>query len=209
MPQVPPLETPKPAVFVTTAAQPTLQQEQQVLPPGQTTRRAARGYARAHGKSKANSSSASKPSQKAPRACPRGSSWHLVTISVFQQDPERSQASTLLVPCRHTSGQGRTRTDTDTYHNVDGLLAGCADGYPAVGRSPPANALLLRVGMTPRRFAVRGVETARGVAQAGLGAAGRLRALRAFSSRGLRVRVGGLQVRNGLRGRRHAGDRAS
>lgn len=94
---------------------------------------------------------------------------------------------------------------SDTYHDVDGLLAGRAHGDPAVGGSAPADPLLLGVGMAPRRFAVGGVQAARSIPQPRLGAAGRLGALRTFSGHGLRVRVGGLQVRDGLCSRRHAG----
>lgn len=63
--------------------------------------------------------------------------------------------------------------------------------------------------MAPGRFAVGGVQAARGVAEPGLGAAGRLGALGTLPGHGLRVRVGGLQVRDGLGSRRHAGHGAS
>lgn len=110
---------------------------------------------------------------------------------------------------RKTTKRMRKQCSTDTYHDVDGLLAGCADGYPAVGGPSPADALLLWVAVAARRLAVGGMEAARGVSEAGFGAAGRLGALRTFPGHGLRVGVGGLQVRNGFCSWRHAGYRAS
>lgn len=99
-----------------------------------------------------------------------------MTISASKQDPKRSHD--LSSPEGAQMGMAvHTHTEPstpDTYHNVDGLLAGCANGYPAIGSSAPADALLLWMGMTSRCFAVRGVEAARRISQTGFGAAGRL-----------------------------------
>lgn len=148
VPQVPPLYMPEPGGSITFQLRPA--QEQQVLLPSQTTLCKV-----TPGHTGNRASSASAPIGISPR----GSTQHLVTISSWKQAPELPSlhAWRCIGSCPHPAQH------SDTYHDVDGLLAGCAHGDPAIGGSAPADPLLLGVGMASRRFAVGGVQAARSI----------------------------------------------
>lgn len=96
-----------------------------------------------------------------------------------------------------------------TYHNIHSLFTGCTHRHPAVGCSPPVDALLLWMTVPSCCFAVRGMQTACSIPEPRFGATGGLGALRTFSGHGLGVRVRGLQVRNRFCSWWHTGYRTS